>query len=130
MRGADVKVTTVLMSAALALAACSKTTPPAWTSVSTPGAERVIYLDTANILVNAGVIYVTLQTRTSGDAPDAGGRPFGLVHAEANCRQHLLEPTALKEEQYGEDGKRAGMRLVAITGAETEDVLRRACAGR
>ena len=130
MRGADVKVTTVLMSAALALAACSKTTPPAWTSVSTPGAERVIYLDTANILVNAGVIYVTLQTRAGGDAPDAGGRPFGLVHAEANCRQHLLEPTALKEEQYGADGKRTGMRLIAITGPETDDVLKRACAGR
>ena len=124
------KVTTVLMSAALALAACSKTTPPAWTSVSTPGAERVIYLDTANILVNAGVIYVTLQTRAGGDAPDAGGRPFGLVHAEANCRQHLLEPTALKEEQYGADGKRTGMRLVAITGPETDDVLARACKGR
>ena len=130
MRGVDVKASTVLMSAVLALSACSKATPPAWTSVSAPGAERVVYLDTANILVNAGVIYVTLQTRTSGDAPDASGRPFGLVHAEANCRQHLLEPTALKEEQYGADGRRTGMRLVAITGPETDDVLARACKGR
>ena len=130
MRVADRKPVAVLACVALVLGACSKVTPPTWTSVSAPGAERVVYLDTANILVNAGVIYVTLQTRSGGDAPDAAGRPFGLVHAEANCRQHLLEPTALKEEQYGAEGKRTGMRLIAITGAETEDVLKRACAGR
>ena len=130
MRVADRKPVAVLACMALVLGACSKVTPPAWTSVSAPGAERVVYLDTANILVNAGVIYVTLQTRAAGDAPDAGGRPFGIVHAEANCRQHLLEPTALKEEQYGADGKRTGMKLVAISGPETDEVLARACHGR
>jgi hypothetical protein len=130
MRVAHVKQVVICLAVLGALAACSKATAPAWTSVSAAGAERVVYLDTANILVNAGVVYVTLQTRTGGDAPDASGRPFGIVHAEANCRQHLLEPTALKEEQYGADGKRLGMRLVAITGPETDDVLKRACAGR
>ena len=124
------KPVAVLVFVVLTFAACSKATPPAWTAVSAPGAELVVYLDTANIVVNAGVIYVTLQMRTGGDAPDASGRPFGLVHAEANCRQHLLEPTALKEEQYGADGRRTGMRLVAITGPETDDVLARACKGR
>jgi hypothetical protein len=113
----------------MALAACGKATAPDWTSVSAPGAERVVYLDTAHILVNAGVIYVTLQTRSGGDAPDATGRSFGIVHAEANCRQHLLEPTALKEEQYAADGKRTGIKLVAISAEETQAVLARACAG-
>jgi hypothetical protein len=114
---------------ALALVACGKARAPEWTSVSVAGAERVVYLDTAHILVNAGVIYVTLQTRSSGDAPDAAGRPFGIVHAEANCRQHLLEPTALKEEQYSADGKRMAMKLVAISAQETQAVLAHACAG-
>jgi hypothetical protein len=114
---------------AMALAACGKVKPPEWTSVSAAGAERVVYLDTAHILVNAGVIYVTMQTRSGGDAPDIAGRPFGIVHAEANCRQHLLEPTALKEEQYAADGKRMGVKLVAISAQETQAVLGRACAG-
>ena len=114
----------------LAIAGCSRAKAPEWTAVSATGAERVVYLDTANILVNAGVIYVTMQTRAGGDAPDAVARPFGIVHAEANCRQQLLEPTALKEEQYGGDGKRLGVKLVSISAEETQAVLGRACAGR
>ena len=121
---------TALGVALLALVACGKAKGPEWTAVSVAGAERGVYLDTANILVNAGVIYVTLLTRGGGDAADAVGRPFGLVHAEASCRQQVLEPTALKEEQFGADGKRTGMRLIAITTQETQAVLARACAGR
>jgi hypothetical protein len=120
---------------ALALAtlavACSKTTPPVWTRVTPPGSEaRVVYLDSAHILVNAGVIYVTLQTRRDGAGPEAAGRPFGIVHAEANCLQQKLDPTALKEEQYGGDGKRLGMQLAVISAEETREVLERACARR
>jgi hypothetical protein len=116
--------------AGLALVACSKAKAPQWTAVSAPGAARGVYLDTANILVNAGVVYVTLQTRTGGDTPADSGRPFGIVHAEANCRQHLLEPTALKEEQYAANGQRTGMTLFALAGPESDAVLARACQGR
>lgn len=113
------------------LAACSKVTPPAWTRMTPPGgADRVVYLDTANVVVNAGVIYVTLQTRTGGDAPGVAGRPFGIAHAEANCRQHKIEPTALKEDQYGADGARLAMKLTSLSAEETEAVLAAACKGR
>ena len=122
-------IVAVSVLCAVGLAACGKAKAPEWTRISAAG-ERVVYLDTANILVNAGVVYVTMQTRGDGVAPDAVGKPFGILHAEANCRAHLLEPSALKEEQYAADGKHTGMRLISISADETEAVLTRACAGR
>ena len=113
-------------------AACAgKPSAPAWTLLAAPpGEARAVYLDTANVVVNAGVIYVTLLTRKAGETAEAKGLPFGLIHAEANCTAHRIDPTALKEEQYGADGGRLGMQLVSLSAQQTEDVLARACSIR
>ena len=115
----------------LFVACAAKPNAPSWALLAAPSGEaRAVYLDTANVIVNAGVIYVTLLTRKAGEAAEAKGLPFGLIHAEANCAAHRIDPTALKEEQYGADGQRVGMQLVSLAPQQTEDVLARACSGR
>ena len=121
----------VLLSLLGAAACAKKPVPPEWTRVTPEGAaERVVYLDTAHIVVNAGLVYITLQSRKAGSAPDAAGVPFGLSHAEANCPARRVDPTALKEDQYDASGKKTEMKLVSLSAEETADVLARACKGR
>ncbi|MEY4763255.1 MAG: hypothetical protein RLZZ200_3112 [Pseudomonadota bacterium] len=118
-------------AALLCLSACSKkVVAPEWTRVTPEGAERVVYLDTAHIVVNAGLVYITLQSRKAGSAPGAPGAPFGLSHAEANCPANRVDPTALKEDQYDASGRKLEMKLVSLTAEETADVLARSCGGR
>jgi len=116
----------------LCLAACAKkVVPPEWTRVTPEGAgDRVMYLDTAHIVVNAGLVYITLQSRKAGVALEATGVPFGISHAEANCPAHRIDPTALKEDPYDAAGKKLPMQLVSLSAEETVAVLERACRGR
>ena len=125
-------ISSIVFASVLALSACArKAVPPEWTRVTPENAgERVTYLDTAHIVVNAGIVYVTMQTRKAGIAVDATGVPFGLIHAEANCPAHRIDPTALKEEQYDAAGRHVTMQLVSLSAEETADVLARACKGR
>lgn len=122
----------ITLATLLCLAACSsKPKPPEWTRITPEAAgDRVFYLDTANVVINAGLVYVTLQSRKAGVAPDAAGMPFGLSHAEANCPAHRIDPTALKEDQYDAAGKKLAMQLVSLSAEETAAVLERACRGR
>jgi hypothetical protein len=109
----------------------SKPKAPEWTRVTPEGAgDRVVYLDTANVVVNAGLVYVTMQSRKAGVAISAAGEPFGIAHAEANCPARRIDPTALKEDQFDGSGKHLRMQLVSLTAEETTEVLARACSGR
>ena len=122
----------IVIASLLSLVGCSKkVVPPEWTRVTPEGAgDRVVYLDTAHIVVNAGLVYITLQSRKAGIAPDAAGVPFGLSHAEANCPANRIDPTALKEDQYDAAGKRLEMKLVTLSAEEAADVLARSCKPR
>ena len=122
----------VLATSLLGLVACAKkVVPPEWTRVTPEGAgDRVVYLDTAHIVVNAGLVYITLQSRKAGSAPDSSGAPFGLSHAEANCPANRIDPTALKEDQFDATGKKTEMKLVTLSAEETAEVLARSCKGR
>lgn len=122
----------VVVASLLALGGCAKkVVPPEWVRITPEGAgDRVVYLDDAHIVVNAGVVYVSMQSRKAGSGPDAAGAPFGLIRAEANCPAHRIDPTALKEEQYDAAGRHVTMQLVSLSAEETADVLARACKGR
>ncbi len=122
----------IVIALLLGLVGCSKkVVPPEWTRVTPQGAAgRVVYLDTAHIVVNAGLVYITLLSRKDGAAADAAGVPFGLSHAEANCPANRIDPTALKEDQYDAAGKRVEMKLVTLTAEESADVLARSCKQR
>jgi hypothetical protein len=128
----DIRNLSITLTLLLGLVACgSKPKAPEWTRITPEAAgDRVVYLDTANIVVNAGLVYVTLQSRKAGVAPDAAAAPFGLSHAEANCPAHRIDPTALKEDQYDAAGRKLAMQLVSLSAEETAAVLERACRGR
>ena len=125
-------VPSILFVSLLCLVGCAKKeVPPEWTRVTPEGAgDRIVYLDTAHIVVNAGLVYITLQSRKAGSAPDSPGAAFGLSHAEANCPANRIDPTALKEDQFDASGKKTAMKLVTLSAEESAEVLARSCKGR
>jgi len=107
----------------LVLPACQKATEPQWMRITTadPGEGPAFYLDTANISRKAGTPYVILQTRYAD-------KRFGMIRAEANCGRRKLEPTALKETVYSEQGAVVDDRMVTMSGEDEQAVLKLACA--
>lgn len=133
------------LTIAVCLTACEqKPAAPSWTRVSkeqacpkavqgegaSPSAcgGTVFFLDTANVRKQAGVLYVTLQTRADEGTPGGAAGAYGIIHAEANCALKKLEPTGLHEDRYGSDGRMIESRLAVISAEDEDSVLAYACA--
>jgi hypothetical protein len=133
-----IKQFTMWLTVATLLAGCDKAQPPQWMRITqgdpcpaapsgaTPAPAckgTVFFLDTAAITPKAGLLYVTLQTRSPGDA--AG--EYGIIHAEANCSSKRLEPSALHEERFSKAGQKLEMRLTPTTAEEEAAIVSYAC---